>query len=263
MTRTFAKVTTSFRDTHKWSGCDIEEVKFLKNEHHHEFKVTVWIEQFHDNRDIEYICFQRWLDKVIKSLKLHENKSCEMLASALREKIKKKYKNREVKIEVNEDGYYGAYIEPNYNPDLLWLCGFIDGEGYIGIWQTKRKNNIAYAYSIQISGTHKKSIERCAKIFNKYISATNINVSKYKHPNNKWKTVYSIKFSRQADLIKLCDLIIPHLYVKKEQAMLLKKYLINRQKNNSKIKNNADNSYTKTDVDIYNKMKILNERGII
>jgi len=261
MIKIFAKVTTSFRDTHKWVDCNIKQVDFLKNEHHHEFKVIVWIEQFHDNRDIEYICFQRYIDSLIKKIKLTENKSCEMMASALKQRIEKKYKNREVKVEINEDGYYGAYIENNYDPDLLWLCGFIDGEGYIGIWQTKRKNGIAYAYGISIGGTHKKSIERCVNIFNKYVSSTIINISDYKHPNNRWKRTYNVKFSKQVDLIKLCDLIIPHLYVKKEQAILLKKYLLNRQKHNRKIKNNANNSYTKEDVNIYSKIKILNERG--
>ena len=106
------KITTRFRATHQWKQCDIEEVMFLKNEHHHEFRVEVLIEQRHGDRDVEYIAFQRYLDRIIQQMleDLDSNRSCEHMASYLNDKISGDYKNRWASVEVTEDGYYGAVV---------------------------------------------------------------------------------------------------------------------------------------------------------
>lgn len=107
----YAVIKTTYRGTHKWKDCNIKEVEFLKNEHHHEFQITAWIEQRHDNRDIEYIKFQNELDKIIdKAFKsLSENRSCEMLAKEIHNLICELFRfERSIKVQVLEDGHYGA-----------------------------------------------------------------------------------------------------------------------------------------------------------
>lgn len=108
----FAKVTTSFEDKHRFPTAPAQ-VKFLRSLHRHRFFVTVYIEQFHNDRDIEYILFKDWLASVIarKIKQMRSAKSCEMMAEVLYKEISKKYRRREVRIEINEDGENGAYIE--------------------------------------------------------------------------------------------------------------------------------------------------------
>lgn len=108
----FAKITTTFEDLHQYIKAP-EDVSFLRNLHRHVFHVTVYIQQFHDDRDIEFIIFKRWLDRIIQSkvVKIKSSKSCEMMARELNEQIRRKYGERKIRIEISEDGENGAYIE--------------------------------------------------------------------------------------------------------------------------------------------------------
>jgi hypothetical protein len=69
----------------------------------------VAIEVFHDDRDIEFIQFKRWLENLYGKGTLElDYKSCEMIATDLYQQINSRYPNREVTIDVSEDGENGA-----------------------------------------------------------------------------------------------------------------------------------------------------------
>lgn len=90
-----------------------DDVSFLAAPHRHIFHFKVSIEVFHNDRDIEFIQFKRWLERLyIGTLKL-DFKSCEMLADDLYNEIATRYPNRDIEITVSEDGENGATI--NYN----------------------------------------------------------------------------------------------------------------------------------------------------
>ena len=91
---------------------DEYDVSFLGYPHRHIFHFRVAITVTHNDRDIEFIQFKRWLEKLYaeKTLEL-DYKSCEMMSDDLFDKIAEKYHNRSVKIEVSEDGENGALIE--------------------------------------------------------------------------------------------------------------------------------------------------------
>lgn len=90
---------------------DEYDVSFLGYLHRHIFHFTVSIEVFHDDRDIEFIQFKRWLEELYseKTLEL-DYKSCEMIAIALAEEINKIYPKRAIEITVSEDGENGATL---------------------------------------------------------------------------------------------------------------------------------------------------------
>jgi len=91
---------------------DEYDVSFLGAPHRHIFKFKVWIEVFHNDRDIEFIQFKRWLENLYKNKVLELNyKSCEMISNNLYKLINQKYPNREIWIEVSEDGENGSFIE--------------------------------------------------------------------------------------------------------------------------------------------------------
>ena len=67
---------------------DQYDVSFLASPHRHIFHFRVWIDVFHNDRDIEFIQFKRWLENLYNDsvLKL-DYKSCEMIADDIYIKI--------------------------------------------------------------------------------------------------------------------------------------------------------------------------------
>ena len=91
---------------------DEYDVAFLANKHRHIFHFRVWISVIHNDRDIEFIQFKRWLENLYKDNILDLNfRSCEMMSDELYSEISEKYPNREVWIEVSEDGENGSFIK--------------------------------------------------------------------------------------------------------------------------------------------------------
>jgi hypothetical protein len=93
---------------------DQYDVSFLASPHRHIFHFRVSIDVFHTDRDIEFIQFKRWLESLYVGSTLELNyKSCEMIADDLYVQIATKYPNRDVWIEVSEDGENGCSVEYN------------------------------------------------------------------------------------------------------------------------------------------------------
>ena len=93
---------------------DEYDVSFLGYPHRHIFHFRVWISVQHNDRDIEFIQFKRWLESLYNgqgsTLSL-DYKSCEMMSDELYDIVKQKYPSREVWIEVSEDGENGSFIK--------------------------------------------------------------------------------------------------------------------------------------------------------
>jgi len=125
MSRAERKIWVTFRKEgiHKYPAAatdpslatgDEYDVSFLASPHRHIFHFRVWIDVFHNDRDVEFIQFKRWLEKLYSSnqgvLSL-DYKSCEMISDDLYLQIATKYPDRAVWIEVAEDGENGALIK--------------------------------------------------------------------------------------------------------------------------------------------------------
>ena len=92
---------------------DEYDVSFLGYPHRHIFHFRVWIDVFHNDRDVEFIQFKRWCQSLYQgdnSVLSLDYKSCEMIADDLYVQIAARYPNRVVHIEVAEDGENGALI---------------------------------------------------------------------------------------------------------------------------------------------------------
>ena len=86
-----------------------DDVSFLGYANRHMFHFKVGIEVFHDDRDIEFIQFKRWLESLYSDGTLELNhRSCEMISDELAEKINDRYPGRGINIEVSEDGENGS-----------------------------------------------------------------------------------------------------------------------------------------------------------
>ena len=92
-----------------------DDVSFLGVAHRHIFHFRVAIDVFHDDRDIEFIQFKRWLQSLYASDILELNhRSCEMIAEELAQEIHNKYPGRSITISVAEDNENGATM--TFNP---------------------------------------------------------------------------------------------------------------------------------------------------
>ena len=93
---------------------DEYDVSFLATPHRHIFHFNVAIEVFHNDRDIEFIQFKRWLENLYKGGTLELNyKSCEMISDDLYMQISTRYPDRDIEVTVSEDGENGATIYYN------------------------------------------------------------------------------------------------------------------------------------------------------
>ena len=97
------------------------DVAFLASPHRHIFHFRVSIDVFHNDRDIEFIQFKRWLENLYSGAGPYNEgrvleldwKSCEMIADDLYLQIAATYPGRAVTIEVSEDGENGCTITYN------------------------------------------------------------------------------------------------------------------------------------------------------
>ena len=99
---------------------NLADVSFLGHPHRHIFHFRVSIDVFHNDRDIEFIQFKRWLEGLYNTQTLVlEYRSCEMIADDLYLQIANKYPDRNVTISVSEDNENGCTIVYNtHQPSL-------------------------------------------------------------------------------------------------------------------------------------------------
>ena len=103
-------------DDPKLATGDWDDVSFLGHPHRHIFHFRVRIEVFHDDRDIEFIQFKRWLGRLYEQVEsssevlVLNHKSCEMIADELYTEISNRHPGRFVEIEVSEDKENGCLI---------------------------------------------------------------------------------------------------------------------------------------------------------
>lgn len=107
----FIKIPFAFSALHKWENAP-EHLKYLRNEHKHNFQGYVLIQVFSSDREISFEDAKECIDTVVESF---EGKtftySCEQFAKIIFEMIKDFFSGREIRIELTEDGFSGVYVE--------------------------------------------------------------------------------------------------------------------------------------------------------
>ena len=116
-------VTFQREGIHKYPSADTDpslatgdeyDVSFLGYPHRHIFHFKVAIQVFHNDRDIEFIQFKRWLENSFRDGVMQlDHKSCEMISDELYLLIANRYPGRDIEITVSEDGENGATIYYN------------------------------------------------------------------------------------------------------------------------------------------------------
>ena len=121
----WAIIRFQFEGFHRWKDAPKNQpydIYFLRNLHRHMFHIEVWIEQKHNERDIEYLTFKDWLlnlaidtCELCPSLPLKfgitEEDSCETMGTKIKAFIKNSYPDRKIRVFVFEDGENGTCVE--------------------------------------------------------------------------------------------------------------------------------------------------------
>ncbi|QIG70625.1 hypothetical protein EVB91_069 [Rhizobium phage RHph_I1_18] len=88
----------------------LADVAFLAHPHRHLFHFNVAIQVVHNDRDIEFLQFSKWLNSLYEGTLELDYKSCEMLSEELINTISERYPGRNVTVTVSEDDENGATL---------------------------------------------------------------------------------------------------------------------------------------------------------
>ena len=91
----------------------LKDVAYLGEKHRHLFKFNVQLEVFHNDRELEFHQVLNYCESLVDSVIDIDHKSVEMLADDLYLHLSSKYPNRDMKINISEDGECGCIIEYN------------------------------------------------------------------------------------------------------------------------------------------------------
>lgn len=105
------KVRVFIPAKHCWNNAP-DEVKYLKYPHIHTFRITVQLEVFKLDREVEFFIFKEFLYKTLAALYLGESSfSCENICEQVHDIVEQAFPRRRMKIEVSETEDEGAIIE--------------------------------------------------------------------------------------------------------------------------------------------------------
>lgn len=108
--KTSVVVNIKMPGVHRWPGCNIPEVEYLKNYHRHIFHIKCWLAVNHSDREVEILTLKKKIKDYLKDeyydsnhdVCFFDHRSCEMIAIELYN-----YFSLEA-CEVLEDGENGA-----------------------------------------------------------------------------------------------------------------------------------------------------------
>lgn len=122
----YVEVNAQFEGFHKFpkaSEVFNDSIKFLEDVHRHIFHVSLTVEVFHNDRDIEFILLKRDLQSVLSEIASSMtyakgvSKSCEMMCEEIYSKMGRYYpkvftfkESRDIRIKVSEDGENAGII---------------------------------------------------------------------------------------------------------------------------------------------------------
>jgi hypothetical protein len=138
-----------------------------------------------------------------------------------------------------------------------YIAGFVDGEGYFGLIRKSNKdciNGYYYTPVLKISQVTQNSL--VLREIEKFIGYGNF-WDGDRTPRNG-RRVTSLEFRGMKRVIPIAKKLLPYLIVKREQAKLL----IELESTHIPTTDANRDSIDKARTDIFNKLRILNKRGL-
>lgn len=132
-----------------------------------------------------------------------------------------------------------------------WLAGILDGEGCISI----RPNGKSWAYEVNITSTSKLIAVRCREVISGLGIMCLLKVTEQRHLNPNWSDKYNIRVIRRASILKLLEILYPHLVEKRSRAKLLTALLKRKEK-----RPHGEHYYTPQEIKLIEKFRALQRK---
>jgi len=133
--------------------------------------------------------------------------------------------------------------------EIGYICGLIDGEGCIGLYKQKNKGYVVLRPRISIYNTNHEVIYYAVSILGGKVE--------YAKKQSPERDIYLLRLSNTKLLMEILFRIKDKLIIKKQQAELLFEFCQSRL--NGAMERGI--GYTEREMQIYDKIKILNKRG--
>lgn len=139
-----------------------------------------------------------------------------------------------------------------------WLAGFYDGEGCINLTHQRCKRETAFSPQLDLVNTHIESMELivdflAAHDIPVYVQRSENSKSYHRESNRRNKPKMTIRIARMANVKRFLELILPHLVLKRKQALLLLEFVSTRATKRTLT--------TARDFEIHEELRRLNRKG--
>lgn len=130
-----------------------------------------------------------------------------------------------------------------------WIAGFVDGEGYIGLWKSKIKNKYTYVPTMSVSNTHHESINYLSEQLKILNIGNHIFVRNVENP--KWRQRMVLEVRGMKRIKSFIETIKPYSITKKSQMELLESFILKR------MEKPMNQPYGEYEEDVFEKLKLL------
>ncbi len=143
--------------------------------------------------------------------------------------------------------------------EIAWLAGFIDGEGSIGIYGSRRKDgSLNYGARIQVASANGHAIEKIVSILDRLGISRRIYQREFENKN--YSDSFYTTVNRLASLKILLPLLIPYLVIKRPHATLMLHWVSSRtEKGINRGGNQKKNTYSDIELDLIDQLQELNK----
>ena len=104
--------------------------------------------------------------------------------------------------------------------DIIWLAGFMDGEGTFGIY----KHHKTYTPSISVCNSSSFTMMHIRDMFIAMNISAHFSIDQRRRKAFGDKTLYGLTIRDRESVIKLVNALVNYLYTKKVQALLILKW---------------------------------------
>lgn len=150
-------------------------------------------------------------------------------------------------------------LKDDYTINLDYIIGFFDGEGCVSASKIKKLKGFMLRPEINIRNTNKNILLQIEK----YLKNRGITGKVYLHSkisiSKNRKRGYHYRIVKLEDILKFTFLLKDKSQIKHKQLNLLHDFLLCRME---KKKRRIPLTYTKKDIEIFEKIQLLNRRGI-
>lgn len=140
--------------------------------------------------------------------------------------------------------------------ELAWLAGIWDGEGTIAVRRNAKINQMSPR--VHFTNTNASIILKAVEIMEKIGVKPHVREKGQGGFEGSHKECYTIGFDTLSKSKLLLDTLLPYLVGKKDQAILLLKFINSRMGRWDVAKNNDDKSYTQDDLETIARIYDLN-----